>query len=599
MQKLTAGSDAGAGDFFGAAVSISGDVVVVGAHLNDDGGADSGSAYVFERNQGGEDDWGQVKKLTPFYPGAGDFFGISVSISVDTVAVGARDDDSGAGALSGSAYVFERNRGGADNWGELEKLTASDAAAGDRFGQSISISGDTIVVGAHTEDAGGVDAGAVYIVAISGELAWHEIAKPVAMDPTAGDQFGAASSISGDTMVVGAHRDDGAGDLYPESGSAYVFERNQGGRDDWGQVQKLTALVPPAAGDQFGASVSISGDTIVVGAYLDDAAGADAGSAYVFERNQGTGNWGQVQKLTGMAAGDLFGVSVSISGDTIVVGAHAADDGSFTDSGAAYVFERNQGGEDNWGLVATLTALDAATDDLFGFSVSISVDTVVVGAFAEDFMFTDSGSAYVFARNGVGPDSWDQVKKLTAGSDAGAGDFFGAAVSISGDVVVVGAHLNDDGGADSGSAYVFERNQGGEDNWGEVQKLTASDAEAGDFFGISVSISVDTVAVGARDDDSGAGSLSGSAYKFERNRGGPDNWGEVQKMTASDAAAGDRFGQSISISYDTIVVGAHTEDEGGSDAGAVYVIPEPAQNLMLAAGLALLFVLDRLRRRER
>ena len=301
---------------------------------------------------------------------------------------------------SASPYGTFDQGGNVREWSDDLLTPSARTVRGGPFGQPAFRTSAEFV---NTNNAANeIDSNGIRLASLAGFL---QVAKPVAPDAAAGDQFGAASSISGDTMVVGAHRDDGAGDLYPESGSAYVFERNQGGWDDWGQVQKLTALVPPAAGDQFGASVSISGDTIVVGAYLDDAAGADAGSAYVFERNQGTGNWGQVQKLTGMAAGDLFGVSVSISGDTIVVGAHAADFMG-TDSGSAYVFERNQGGEDNWGLVATLTASDAATDDLFGYSVSISVDTVVVGAFAEDFMFTDSGSAYVFARNqgtGLGP----------------------------------------------------------------------------------------------------------------------------------------------------------------------------------------------------
>jgi hypothetical protein len=276
-----------------------------------------------------------------------------------------------------------------------------------------------------------------------------------------------------------------------------------------------------------------------------------------------------VAKLTASdgAAYDDFGYSVAISGDTVVVGTHYDDDNGF-ESGSAYVFERNQTGADNWGQVAKLTASDAAADDRFGVSVAISGDTVVVGAWGDADNGTQSGSAYVFERNQTGADNWGQVAKLTA-SDAAAGDWFGYSVAISGDTVVVGAPGDDDNGSQSGSAYVFGRNQTGADNWGQVAKLTASDGAAGDWFGYSVAISGDTVVVGAPyDDDNGA--YSGSAYVFERNQTGADNWGQVAKLTASDAAAVDCFGISVAISGDAgaIVVGADWDDDNGTDSGS-------------------------------
>ncbi|MEP7272317.1 MAG: FG-GAP repeat protein, partial [Acidobacteriota bacterium] len=219
----------------------------------------------------------------------------------------------------------------------------------------------------------------------------------------------------------------------------------------------------------------------------------------------------EVRKLTASdrATGDNFGWSVGISGDTVVVGAILE-----SSKGAAYVFERNKGGADNWGEVKKLTASDGATSDFFGSSVGISVDTVVVGANRDD---TFKGSAYIFGRNKGGADNWGEVRKLTA-SDGAANDEFGFAVGISVDTVVVGAYRDD---TFKGSAYIFERNTGGADLWGEVRKLTASDGAGGDFFGISIGISVDTVVVGASGDDA----AKGSAYIFERNRGGADLWG--------------------------------------------------------------------------
>jgi hypothetical protein len=474
---LTA-ADAAAGDQFGFSVAISVDTLVVGADRDDDGGTNSGSAYVFERNSGGAESWGQVAKLTASDAAADDRFGISVAISVDTVVAGAYLDDDG-GTDSGSAYVFERNTGGADVWGQVAKLTASDAAAGDQFGISVAVSADTVVAGAYFDDDGGTDSGSAYVFErnTGGADVWGQVAKVTAADAAASDNFGSSVAVSGDTIVVGSSLDDDGGG---DSGSAYLFERNGGGADAWGQVAKLNAS-DAAAGDRFGFSVAMSGNTLVAGALLDDAGSSDSGSSYVFART-GLG-WAQMQEITpaDAAAGDWLGYSVAISGDTAVVGVPRDDDGG-EDSGSAYVFERNVGGGDNWGQLVKLTASDASPFDDFGWSVAISGDTVIVGARQDDDGGGASGSAYVFERNTGGADAWGEVVKLTA-SDAASGDLFGFSVALSGDTAVAGALNDDDAGADSGSAYVFARNVGGADAWGEVVKLTASDAAAGDQFG--------------------------------------------------------------------------------------------------------------------
>ena len=317
------------------------------------------------------------------------------------------------------------------------------------------------------------------------------------------------------------------------------------------QTKELSAG-DAATFDQFGFSVDISGDTVVVGAFSKNSF---TGAAYIFGRNQGgADNWGQVKKLTASdaATGDKFGFSVGINGDTVVVGAYRKD----SSTGAAYIFGRNQGGVDNWGQVKRPTAVDATPGDVFGVSVGISGDTVVVGAQGKN---SNTGAAYIFGRNQGGADNWGQVKKLTAG-DAAVGDSFGNSVSISGDTVVVGAS----GKNSIGAAYIFGRNQGGADNWGPVKKPTASDAAGGDNFGSWVSISGDTVVVGA----SGKNNAAGAAYIFGRNQGGADNWGQAQKLTAGDAATGDDFGFSVGISGDTAVVGALGKN---SFTGAAYI----------------------------
>jgi FG-GAP repeat len=394
----------------------------------------------------------------------------------------------------------------------------------------------------------------------------HEVAKLLASDGAVDDFFGASIAISGDTVVVGAPYGDDNGS---DSGSAYIFERHQGGPDNWGQVRKLTAS-DGAVDDFFGASVAISGDTVVIGAVFDDDNGSDSGSAYVFERDQGgLDNWGQAAKLTASdgSAWDRFGRWIAISGDTVVVSA-PRDGYNGSNSGSAYIFERDQGGPDNWGQTAKLTASDGAAYDYFGWSGDVSGDTVVIGAYGDDDNGSNSGSAYVFERDQGGAGNWGETAKLTA-SDGAMNDGVGCSVSINGDTVVVGAPYGDDNGSSSGSAYVFERDQGGAGNWGEAKKLTASDGAMDDNFGLRVAISGYTVVVGAFTDEYGW--QSGSTYVFERDQGGPDNWGQTAKLTASDGAEHEYFGGSVAVGNDTVVIGAYGDDDNGFNSGSAYV----------------------------
>ena len=266
--------------------------------------------------------------------------------------------------------------------------------------------------------------------------------------------------------------------------------------------------------------------------------------------------------------GDHLGFSVALSGDYAVAGVLDGD-GLGTFRGAAYVFARNQGGPDNWGQVAKLVASDPEDSDQFGSSVAISGDNVLVGARYEDGLGTHRGAAYVFDRNQGGSDNWGQVTKLTASTPEDAA-YFGCSVALSGDFAVVGAYAEDVAGTDLGAAYVFDRTQGGPDNWGQVAKLVASDAEDSDQFGSSVAISGDNVVVGARYED-GQGTSRGAVYIYGRNHGGADTWGEVMKLTASDAKDQDWFGFSVDIDGDYALVGAPYVDGAGSNRGAVYI----------------------------
>ncbi len=375
------------------------------------------------------------------------------------------------------------------------KLLATDGAAEDQFGDSVSISGNVALVGAEGDDDKGIDSGSVYVFRWNGS-SWVEGPKLLASDGAAGDQFGQSVSISGDVALVGAPEEDNN-----SPGKAYVFRWNG---SNWVEGPKLLAS-DGAAGDNFGQSVSISGDVALVGAEGDDDKGDWSGSAYVFRRDGNS--WGEEQKLIAPdgAAQDGFGGSVSISGDVALVGAYNGD-GNSTDSGSAYVFRWDGR---SWVEEQELIASDGATDDGFGGSVTISGDVALVGASEEEKDLPDAGSgmAYVFRWDG---NSWGQEQKLLA-SDGAAGDQFGQSVSISGDLALVGAEQIEFV-LGKGKAYIFQWNGS---SWVELEKLIASDGAIGDRFGYKVSISGNMALVGASgDDDKGSG--SGSAYIFVR-----------------------------------------------------------------------------------
>jgi cyclophilin family peptidyl-prolyl cis-trans isomerase len=381
--------------------------------------------------------------------------------------------------------------------------------------------------------------------------------KIIASDGNTGDWFGFSVSVDADYAIIGAPKDDS------QKGAAYIFKYNDG---NWTQQAKLTAS-DGVAGDNFGGSVSISANHAIVGAPRDDS---DTGSAYIFEYNDG--NWTQQAKLLAYQgiAGDWFGQSVSISGDCAIVGAKLYDT-SATNAGAAFIFYRNEGGTNNWGLQQGLSPSDAAANDNFGYSVSINGEYAVIGAIGDDpsSNFPNfTGSAYIYKCNGT---SWVQQAKLTA-SDGAQSDNFGYSVAIDGYYAIVGAYKNDDNGTDSGSAYIFEPNDLDPNNWDQKAKLTASDAAAGDYFGYSVAIGGGHALVGAyKNDDNG--SDSGSAYVFEPNGLDPNKWDQKTKLTASDANTNDYFGYSVAIGTGRrAIVGAYGNDDSGSNSGSAYIL---------------------------
>ncbi len=397
---------------------------------------------------------GQLAKLVPQDTAPDDRFGTSVAIKDDVAVVGARWNDE-FGENAGAAYVFQR----IDNkWIEQTKLTASDPWEFTRFGQSVAISGDTILVGAPRTDDVGTDSGAAYVFRFVANE-WIEEDKLTAPDAAVGNRFGISVSVSGHVSVVGSHREDNACPTDPDcnSGSAYVFRRDGA---TWTYEAKLTAS-DATAGAEFGLAVSVDGGLIVIGSYLDDAAcpedpACDSGAAYVYQFDGVL--WNEEAKLTA-SDGDLgnwFGGAVAVEADTVIVGA-ARDSDAGTFSGSAYVFERPKGGWVDMTETAKLRATDGQGSDRFGESVSIGAGVVLVGARNEDSRGSNAGAAYVYRHDGL---HWAEQRKLTAvGSEAG--DRFGIAVANDGDTVLIAATRDDSAcpelpECNSGAAYVFD-----------------------------------------------------------------------------------------------------------------------------------------------
>ena len=396
--------------------------------------------------------------------------------------------------------------------------------------------------------------------------------------PVASAQFGISVAIDGDTAVVGADR------VNDKKGSAYIYTRDSSG--EWTQATKLDG---EATGDQFAWSVAVDGDTVVVGAHAYDVSdGTDtlpnSGAVYVFTKP--TGGWaawndlsptekdGLTVKLTPTVpeAYAFFGGSVALDANTLAIGSRLYDAGGYFSAGAAYVFTQTNG---VWGQAAKLTASDASALAYFGYSVAVDDDTVLVGAFGSytGLGRTGYGSAYVFNKPPGGWTDGNETTKLTA-SDRQPSDYFGISVALDGDTAVIGARLHNDpkAGAGSGAAYIFTRESG---VWGEKAKLTASDGAAGDNFGVSVDVNVDTVVVGSwQDDDNGR--ESGSAYVFTKPDLGWAGTFETLKLTAPDGAANDRFGWSVAVEGKQALVGAYKDDNATfMDAGSAHVLGIP------------------------
>ncbi|MFK7933151.1 MAG: T9SS type A sorting domain-containing protein [Saprospiraceae bacterium] len=426
---------------------------------------------------------------------------------------------------------------------------------------------------------------------------WTQIQKIVHTDRSNQDFFAADVAIDGDYAIVGAPEEDqpvsGIGGGTSGAGSAYIFKKDANG--DWNQLQKIVAS-ERSNSDKFGSQVTIFGDYAAVTSRQRNVMfnGSDvfnAGAVFLFKKD-GNDNWTEIKRLVSEhpTSSGAFGRSIYLNNDYIIVGANqegsdANGNNEISNAGAAYIFQKNEGGVDNWGLVKKLVANSRATFDWFGSSVAIEGDYAVVGAYFENEdanengNLEDAGSVYLFKKNTGGANNWGFFKKIVA-SDRSAFDNFGRTVDLDNATLIVSS------GSASGSVYIFPQNQGSTDNWGESQKLTALSPSI-NRLGSSLALAGDFFVVGSIENDydesdSSFKTNAGAAFIFNKENDG--SWQQIQKIVPADRESNDEFGNAIAINGDNIVVGAFREDEnanGGSsrnEAGSAYIFNVPCSD---------------------
>jgi len=613
------------GDHFGINIDLDfgGNRVVIGAFETDDNGTGSGSVYVFDKSGS---IWLQSAELSGSETGAGDSFGGKVAISGDIIVATTFDPSD---FTNNKVYIFE-NLGG--TWQETAQL--SDANNDVDFGSAIDVDNGIVVVSRYynsqlqispgyffyqkngsqqwqleqsiVDTANKIGSNAIDIhedrmfsARRSYQAYYHENIPDVLKsgssiegslcsinpctwtlqqtfydnDVTNGDGFGIAMDISGNFAIVGAYQDDDRG---VDAGAAYIFEYSEQ-LDNWYQARKLTAL-DGADNDAFGRSVAIDGNRAVVGAFADDiynpvtmTDNVNAGSVYVFDYD-GT-KWLQSAKLTGdgfiNSAGDLFGYAVDVKGNRIIAGAHL-DNENGNDAGSVFVYDFDG---NNWIETQKIMPADSNPGDEFGYSISMDGNRVLIGAYKNDERDTNTGAAYLYQYDPIIAMGYLLQDKLLPNNIVGdAGEYFGTAVSLKGNHAMIGAFYDDTPTTndDAGSVYYFRKSSTTND-WNQSQVLTASDHEPNDRFGYSVSLFGNQVLIGSwLDDDNGTD--SGSVYLFNQN---PNTlyWTEYEKIVPDDGGSTDYFGVSVALTDQWTMVGAHRFDQisNTDDSGTVYV----------------------------
>ena len=590
LKKLTNPNGVDSNDWFGAAVDIidldrngTADRLVVSAPYDDEQFGDRGTLFIFERNQGGANNWGLVAKTsdatvspTSRHVGRG-----QIGLGGDYIVAGSPLNDA-QGNEAGAVLVFRKDQGGPNNWGLQTYLWGSDTNLLDELGNAVAVSpsGNTFLAAArYKEGDGGGAPGAAYIFENTG-ASWTERTK---LTPPGTYEYsvrmGDSVAVSGDYAATGI--------IYKSGHVSTNRVFNEGGINIYRRQPDATWVldrhVVPSALQwdlNFGRKLDISPEILAVAVPLHNISGADrSGGAILYGRNVGgPGNWGEIKILKASdrqaedRAGDENGLA--LFGDYLALGAFREDRDLVVpqmDAGAAYIFKRNHGGVDNWGEIKKIVSSVKEDRAYFGWSVDLTSTTLVVGARQEDANGIDSGAAYVFERDHGGSESWGEIKRLIG---AAAYDYFGHDVAVSGDTIVVGAYGNDTGGGDRGIVYIYYRNLGGAGNWGLHKSIPYPGPVGNGHFGRSVDLSGDILIVGAPVDDSFA-TDGGRAYVYSRNEGGTDNWGLLATIEPNVPSAGDSFGWDVAVSGNIVAASGLYNDDAGIDDGSVYLFGCP------------------------
>jgi hypothetical protein len=364
--------------------------------------------------------WRNAVRLTGPDSAADDVFGFSVAIDGDLVLVGAPESDL-AGANSGAVYAFQKGHSAID-------LGSDDSSAFGEFGHAVALNGNVALIGKPGDSESGKDAGAAYLYRRDGRKHWNRIQRLVAIDATAGDRFGESVALEPDIGLVGSYGTR-------ETGTVYVFQADE--RGTWHQQAQLNPGIN-TPGDRFGCQIAIDGNLVVVGA---SGSNDNSGAAYLFERN-GSGNWSKQIALTpsGRRSNGFFGDAVALWDRTVVVGAPGI--------GSVFLFRENDSGK--WQQMAKLVGDDAKLSSGFGRAVAISAKGIMVGA---PQVLDPAGAGYLFRSNSDGV--WQRTSKIILPAPPSC-RWFGNALAVSGDALLVGARYGDGNAPTSGAAYLFE-----------------------------------------------------------------------------------------------------------------------------------------------
>lgn len=544
---------------FGCSVALHGRLLAVGARRD---AGDDGAVYLFERDQGGSNQWGQVAKRLPG-PGLDGRLGSSVAAYGDTVAAAAPYESGSNPPDGGALYVFQRNAGGSNAWGRTAWLPAD---ADTRFLGStrpggLALHGDTLAAGNYWQTS---------LDGTGGARLFQEYACPTwtlqkKVPPGSiltNVEFG--TSVILDESFLAAGR-PGASLLASNEGGVVTFERNLAGPDAWGQRLATAGGGASATNARTGSAMALSPQYRVTGSPGRGGTGRIEIRDYFIG---GGGTFTLAVTAPDNQPGEQFGAAVAVWDDVVLAGS-PLNSTAGASSGAAFVFSRNTGGSNTWGLVKRLDPSPLPASAEFGRSAALCRDIAAVGAPYEEDFVNGMGAVYVFQANRDGSNNWGQVRRIKV-PDTGA-PYLGWSVALWGDLLAVGAIGDDEDAADSGAVFVFERNRGGADQWGLLKKIKAPTPQSDADFGWSVALRGDRLVVGEPRRDADA-TDQGRVFVFERHEGGTDAWGLVDRINTPAPQFQALFGAAVAMIDDRIAVGAPLEDIGtATNAGAVYL----------------------------